>query len=49
MWGVNDFDEAYPLPWTANLLRLATSALVAIETDHLTLGRNKASSSILHG
>src|SRR5260370_32652719 len=24
-WGVNDFDEAYPLPYTIDLARLATS------------------------
>lgn len=49
IWGINDFDEAYPLPWTADLLRLATSALLAIDTDHLSLGRSKACSSILQG
>ena len=30
IWGVNDFDEAYPLPWTNDLVRLATSASLAI-------------------
>jgi hypothetical protein len=25
-WGINDFDEAYPLPYTSDLTRLATSA-----------------------
>src|SRR5437868_13651106 len=24
-WGINDFDEAFPLPYTNDLLRLATS------------------------
>src|SRR5271166_1126595 len=24
-WGINDFDEAYPLPYTHDLSRLATS------------------------
>lgn len=28
-WGVNDFDEACPIPYTADLVRLATSALLA--------------------
>jgi uncharacterized protein (DUF2252 family) len=27
IWGVNDFDEAYPMPYTVDLVRLATSAL----------------------
>src|SRR5438309_927135 len=31
VWGVNDFDEAWPLPYTNDLVRLATSALVARE------------------
>src|ERR1700761_176442 len=29
VWGVNDFDEAYELPYVADLVRLAASALVA--------------------
>src|SRR2546421_5967408 len=30
VWGVNDFDEAWPLPYTNDLVRLATSALLAL-------------------
>ena len=33
IWGVNDFDEAWPLPYTNDLLRLAASALLAVEGD----------------
>ncbi len=29
VWGINDFDEAYRLPYTNDLIRLATSALLA--------------------
>jgi hypothetical protein len=29
VWGINDFDEAWPLPYTNDLVRLATSALLA--------------------
>src|SRR5258707_13686869 len=29
IWGINDFDEAWPLPYTSDLIRLATSALLA--------------------
>src|SRR5215831_13370979 len=29
IWGVNDFDEAYPLPYTNDLVRLAVSAHLA--------------------
>jgi uncharacterized protein (DUF2252 family) len=28
-WGVDDFDESYPLPYTKDLVRLATSAKIA--------------------
>jgi hypothetical protein len=48
-WGVNDFDEAFPLPWTIDLVRLATSALLAIRSDHLSLGRREACDAILDG
>src|SRR5262245_41524700 len=30
-WGINDFDEAFELPYTNDLVRLATSALLAID------------------
>ena len=29
VWGINDFDEACPLPFTCDLIRLATSARFA--------------------
>jgi uncharacterized protein (DUF2252 family) len=29
IWGINDFDEAFPLPYTFDLLRLATSVAVS--------------------
>ncbi len=29
VWGVNDFDEVWPLPYTNDLVRLATGALLA--------------------
>src|SRR5258705_13944436 len=28
IWGINDFDEAWRLPYTSDLVRLATSALL---------------------
>jgi hypothetical protein len=30
VWGVNDFDEAYPLPFANDLVRLAVSSLIAL-------------------
>jgi aminoglycoside/choline kinase family phosphotransferase len=49
IWGVNDFDEAFPLPWTNDLVRLATSAHLAVQSDHLSIGRREACDSILAG
>jgi len=35
IWGINDFDEAWRLPYTIDLVRLATSALLAqMNCDH---------------
>jgi hypothetical protein len=48
-WGINDFDEAYPLPYTHDLVRLATSALLAVEMNHLHLGGKAACSAIVDG
>ena len=42
IWGVNDFDEACPLPYTNDLIRLVTSAFLAIQAAHLTTLRSKA-------
>ncbi len=48
-WGINDFDEAYPLPYTHDLARLAVSALLAIEENHLQLREKTACRAILEG
>lgn len=50
VWGINDFDEACWLPYTCDLVRLATSAHFAIAGDHLKMiTRGKASKAILDG
>jgi hypothetical protein len=49
VWGVNDFDEAAVLPYTIDLVRLATSALLAIDEGHLALKAKDASAAILDG
>ncbi|HSY65082.1 MAG TPA: DUF2252 family protein [Terriglobales bacterium] len=49
VWGVNDFDEGAVLPYTIDLVRLATSAVLAIEAGHLTLRPKDACASILRG
>jgi hypothetical protein len=48
-WGINDFDEVYPLPYTNDLVRLAASALVAIEEDHIRITTKAACRAILDG
>jgi hypothetical protein len=49
VWGVNDFDEAWPLPWTQDLVRLAASAQIAIEEEQLTVPFKSACRAILEG
>ena len=34
-WGVNDFDEASPLPYAHDLVRLAASAILAVREGRL--------------
>ncbi|HVP48492.1 MAG TPA: DUF2252 family protein [Bryobacteraceae bacterium] len=49
VWGINDFDEAYELPYTVDLVRLATSAHLAIKGEHLRLTTKDACDAILDG
>jgi uncharacterized protein (DUF2252 family) len=49
VWGINDFDEAAVLPYTIDLVRLATSAMFAIEAGHLTLKPKDVGTAILEG
>ncbi len=49
VWGVNDFDEAYEMPYTLDLVRLATSAHLAIADAHLAIERKDACDAILAG
>jgi uncharacterized protein (DUF2252 family) len=49
IWGVNDFDEAYPLPYTNDLVRLAASAEIADATNDLRIKPNEACEAILTG
>src|SRR5581483_7821637 len=45
IWGINDFDEAWPLPYTNDLIRLATSALLA----EMTVAAKAGTQAILEG
>lgn len=49
VWGVNDFDEAYPMAYTNDLVRLAVSARLAIAADHLHMTAADACEAILAG
>jgi hypothetical protein len=49
IWGINDFDEACWMPYTIDLVRLATSAHLAITADHLDITPERASRGILAG
>ena len=49
VWGVNDFDECHPLPFTHDLVRLTVSALLAIQAGELSLPPKNASAAILQG
>lgn len=49
VWGVNDFDEAYPISYANDLVRLAVSSHLAIDENHLTLRRKDACDALLEG
>ena len=49
IWGINDFDEASPLPYTQDLIRLATSVELASQTERLKISLEEACDAILDG
>lgn len=49
IWGINDFDEAYPLPFTLDLVRLATSVHLATQARHLSVRSKDSCAAILTG
>ena len=49
VWGVNDFDEACRLPYTNDLVRLATSALIATRERHPRIPEPQLCAMILTG
>jgi hypothetical protein len=48
-WGVDDFDEAYPLPYANDLVRLAASAKIVIDDEQLVMKFKDACDAILEG
>ncbi len=49
IWGINDFDEATTIPYTSDLVRLCTSALIAIKASSLATSPRRACDSVLEG
>jgi hypothetical protein len=49
IWGVNDFDEAWPMAYTVDLVRLAVSAHLAVEEGGLPLKREDICDTLLEG
>jgi uncharacterized protein DUF2252 len=49
VWGINDFDEAFSLPYTLDLVRLAASAHLAIAANRLAVKNEEACEAILEG
>ncbi|HYB66880.1 MAG TPA: DUF2252 family protein [Candidatus Acidoferrales bacterium] len=49
VWGINDFDEAYPMSYANDLVRLAASADLAIKSGHLKISNARACKTILGG
>ena len=49
IWGVNDFDEAHPMSYANDLVRLAVSAHLASEAGSLPLKQRDICDSILEG
>ena len=49
VWGIDDFDEAFPVPYTNDLVRLAASARLATSLEHLAINSKDACDAILQG
>jgi hypothetical protein len=49
IWGVNDFDEAHPMAYSNDLVRLAASAELACQAGHIQLKGKDIGEAILEG
>jgi Uncharacterized protein conserved in bacteria (DUF2252) len=49
IWGVNDFDEAHPMAYANDLVRLAVSAHLASQLGHLPLSHKDICDSVVEG
>jgi Uncharacterized protein conserved in bacteria (DUF2252) len=48
-WGVDDFDESYPLPYTNDIVRLAASLKIVIDAGGLSIRFKDGCGAILDG
>jgi hypothetical protein len=48
-WGVDDFDESYPLPYTHDLIRLTASLRIATDLESLSIRYKDGCDAILEG
>jgi len=48
-WGVDDFDESYPLAYTNDIVRLAASLKIVIDADSLSIKFKDGCGAILEG
>jgi Uncharacterized protein conserved in bacteria (DUF2252) len=48
-WGVDDFDEAYPLAYTNDLVRLAASLKIVLDAEKLSIKLKDGCEAILEG
>ena len=49
IWGVDDFDEAYPLPFTGDLVRLGVSAILDASEGNMAVGLGNVCDVIVDG
>jgi uncharacterized protein (DUF2252 family) len=49
IWGINDLDEAHPVAYTSDVVRLATSAVLAVRARELRVTARTACEAILDG
>ena len=49
IWGINDVDDACELPYLQDLVRLTTSAHLALEEGHLDISLRQACDAVLDG
>jgi hypothetical protein len=49
IWGVDDFDEAYRLPYTNDLVRLVVSAVIDADEGEIAVGLRNACDVVLGG